>query len=201
MEKEPTTLQEAILYFSNPDNCREYLVARRWPDGVDVPALRPSNVLFLEKYNRWQCREKHDAPQFTLKDWNHLRGFSHRSGQVAHAMWQVVNCKNGISSLRGSPRHRRHSENRMVHGSPHSVRARHGTGRQAVRPSRSGRNLHRRQGAQHARRQTRSGASPALAAKTRPPSWASWNAAARSRTGRGPEPQEENTSGGSSQAR
>ena len=28
---EPTTLQDAILYFADPANCREYLVARRWP--------------------------------------------------------------------------------------------------------------------------------------------------------------------------
>jgi len=29
---EPKTLQDAILFFSDPANCREYLVARRWPD-------------------------------------------------------------------------------------------------------------------------------------------------------------------------
>ncbi len=31
---EPTTLQEAVLYFSDPKNCRDYLVARRWPKGL-----------------------------------------------------------------------------------------------------------------------------------------------------------------------
>jgi len=29
-EKEPTTLQEAMTYFDDPDNCLNYLVARRW---------------------------------------------------------------------------------------------------------------------------------------------------------------------------
>jgi hypothetical protein len=29
MASEPKTLQEAILYFADPKNCREYLVARR----------------------------------------------------------------------------------------------------------------------------------------------------------------------------
>ena len=33
----PNTLQEAILYFANSKNCREYLVAHRWPDGVTCP--------------------------------------------------------------------------------------------------------------------------------------------------------------------
>ena len=34
---EPKTLQEAIIYFSNPDNCLAYLVAQRWPKGVICP--------------------------------------------------------------------------------------------------------------------------------------------------------------------
>ena len=38
-------------------------------------------------------------------------------------MWQVVNCKNGISVLRSSPGHRRDPEDRVVHGSSHPVRA------------------------------------------------------------------------------
>ena len=42
-------------------------VARRWPNGVTCPRCGSGNVLFMEKYNRWHCREKHDAPQFTLK--------------------------------------------------------------------------------------------------------------------------------------
>ncbi|SPE34770.1 transposase (fragment) [Candidatus Sulfopaludibacter sp. SbA6] len=67
MAPEPTTLQGAILYFSDPVNCREYLVRRRWPNGVTCPRCTSQDVLFLEKYNRWHCRAKHDAPQFTLK--------------------------------------------------------------------------------------------------------------------------------------
>jgi hypothetical protein len=36
---EPNTLQEAIVYFADPVNCREYLVARRWPNGVECPKV------------------------------------------------------------------------------------------------------------------------------------------------------------------
>ena len=67
MEHEPKTLQEAVLYFSNPGNCRNYMVARRWPNGVTCPQCGSSNILFLEKYERWECREKHSSRQFTLK--------------------------------------------------------------------------------------------------------------------------------------
>jgi transposase-like protein len=95
---EPRTLQEAIIYFSKPENCREYLVARRWPDGVTCPRCGSKNVLFLEKYNRWHCREKHDAPQFTLKTGTVFEDSPLGLDKWLTAMWMVVNCKNGVSS-------------------------------------------------------------------------------------------------------
>jgi transposase-like protein len=96
--KEPTTLQEAIVYFDNPANCRAFLAARRWPDGAVCPRCGSKNVLFLEKYNRWHCREKHDAPQFTLKTGTVMEDSPIGLDKWMLAMWQVVNCKNGISS-------------------------------------------------------------------------------------------------------
>lgn len=95
---EPRTLQEAIIYFAKPENQREYLVARRWPDGVTCPRCGSKNVLFLEKYNRWHCREKHDAPQFTLKTGTIFEDSPIGLDKWLTAMWLVVNCKNGISS-------------------------------------------------------------------------------------------------------
>src|ERR1700694_3752934 len=98
MEQEPTTLQEAVVYFADPVNCREYLVARRWPNGVTCPRCGSANVLFLEKYNRWHCRQKHDAPQFTLKTGTIFEDSPISLDKWLLAMWQVVNCKNGVSS-------------------------------------------------------------------------------------------------------
>ena len=98
MASEPKTLQEAIIYFADPVNCREYLVVRRWPNGVTCPRCGSQNVLFLEKYNRWHCREKHDAPQFTLKTGTVMEDSPIGLDKWMTAMWQIVNCKNGISS-------------------------------------------------------------------------------------------------------
>jgi transposase-like protein len=98
MEQEPTTLQEAIVYFSKPENCRDFLVARRWSKGVTCPKCGSANVLFMEKYNRWHCREKHDAPQFTLKTGTIMEDSPIGLDKWLMAMWQIVNCKNGISS-------------------------------------------------------------------------------------------------------
>lgn len=95
---EPKSLQQATLYFVDPKNCREYLVNRRWPDGVICPRCGSKNVLFLEKYNRWHCREKHTAPQFTLKTGTIFEDSPLGLDKWLTAMWLVVNSKNGISS-------------------------------------------------------------------------------------------------------
>lgn len=95
---EPTTLQQAILYFSDPVNCREYMVARRWPNGVECPKCGSKNVLFMEKYNRWHCREKHAAPQFTLKTGTIFEDSPLGLDKWLTAMWMIVNCRNGVSS-------------------------------------------------------------------------------------------------------
>jgi transposase-like protein len=98
MEPTLATLKEAIEYFSDPINCREYVVARRWPNGVECPRCGSKNVTFLEKYNRWQCSARHDARQFTAKTGTIFEDSPLGLDKWLMAMWQVVNCKNGVSS-------------------------------------------------------------------------------------------------------
>jgi len=95
---EPTTLQEAIVFFSNPTNCREWIVSRRWPDGVQCPRCGSSKVTFLEKYNRWQCSARHASRQFTIKTGTIFEDSPLGLDKWLAAMWQVVNDRNGISS-------------------------------------------------------------------------------------------------------
>jgi hypothetical protein len=37
--KLPETLQEAIVYFTNPDNCLEFMAELRWGNDVTCPRL------------------------------------------------------------------------------------------------------------------------------------------------------------------
>ena len=98
MEPVLTTLQDAIVYFSDPTNCREYVVARRWPSGVICPRCGSKSVTFLAKYNRWQCSARHDGRQFTAKTGTIFEDSPLGLDKWLMAMWQVVNCKNGVSS-------------------------------------------------------------------------------------------------------
>jgi transposase-like protein len=96
---EPKTLKQAIEFFSNPTNVREYMVARRWPDGeVACPRCGSKNVKFSEKYNRWQCASHHDKRQFTLKTGTIFEESPIGLDKWLTALWLLVNSKNGISS-------------------------------------------------------------------------------------------------------
>jgi transposase-like protein len=95
---EPISLQEAIEYFSNPDNCREYVVARRWPNGVTCPTCGCADVIFLANQNRWQCRNRHSKRQFSLKTGTIYEDSPLSLDKWLVATWLVSNCKNGVSS-------------------------------------------------------------------------------------------------------
>jgi transposase-like protein len=99
MASEPKTLQEAIIYFADPKHCREYLVARRWPNGVTCPRCGSDKIAFLEKYNRWQCNSKtHVDRQFTSKTGTIFEDSPLGLDKWLAAMWLLTSCKNGISS-------------------------------------------------------------------------------------------------------
>lgn len=96
--RQPTTLQQAIIYFSDADRCREYLVARRWPNSVTCPRCGSDKVAFQQKHNRWQCSSHHDSRQFTLKTGTIFEDSPIGLDKWLAAMWMIVNCKNGVSS-------------------------------------------------------------------------------------------------------
>jgi transposase-like protein len=98
MVPEPTSLQEAIVYFADPDNCREYVVARRWPNGVECPTCGCKDVIFLANQNRWQCRNKHSKRQFSLKTGTIYEDSPLGLDKWLTATWLVSNCRNGVSS-------------------------------------------------------------------------------------------------------
>lgn len=98
MSKDPTTLQEAVVYFSSPDNCREYMVPRRWPNGVLCPTCGSAKVRFQPQHNRWQCSNRHPRRQFTLKTGTVMEDSPLGLDRWMPAIWLVASNRNGISS-------------------------------------------------------------------------------------------------------
>jgi hypothetical protein len=99
MVKEPKTLQQAILYFADPDNCVTYLVARRWPDGVvSCPTCGRSDVAYVPARRVWQCKTRHTKCQFSVKVGTIFEDSPIGLDKWLMAMWMLANCKNGVSS-------------------------------------------------------------------------------------------------------
>src|ERR1035438_1849840 len=99
MSKEPTTLQEAIIYFADSENCRSYMVALRWTDGkVLCPHCGSDNVDYLPNARVYKCYEKHERQKFSLKVGTIFEDSPLGLDKWMLVMWMIVSCKNGVSS-------------------------------------------------------------------------------------------------------
>jgi transposase-like protein len=98
MDALPRTLIEAVKYFSNADNCREYLVARRWPNGVTCPTCGSKAVYFDKGRNGWECKTRHPQRKFSLKTGTIFEDSPLGLDKWLPTVWMIANCKNGVSS-------------------------------------------------------------------------------------------------------
>jgi transposase-like protein len=99
MSREPKSLQEAVVYFSNPDNCIDYLANRRWPTGkVVCPTCGCETVKFSEKRRTWTCAKHHAKREFSIKIGTVMEDSPIPLDKWLTAAWMVTNCKNGVSS-------------------------------------------------------------------------------------------------------
>src|SRR5579863_940862 len=94
----PSTLREAITYFADPDNCVTWMVARRWPNGVECPTCGSKKVSYQAAQRRWQCGSHHAKRLFSLKTRTILEDSPIGLDKWLPVIWLVTNCKNGVSS-------------------------------------------------------------------------------------------------------
>src|SRR6266436_2816094 len=93
------TLQQAVIYFANYENCKREMVSLRWPDGtVKCPQCGSEQVTYLAKARVWKCYSKHSRPKFSLKTGTIFEDSPIGLDKWLAALWLVVNCKNGVSS-------------------------------------------------------------------------------------------------------
>ncbi len=98
MAEEPTNLQEAILYFASPDNCLNYLISRRWPEGVVCPVCGSTSLTFVPSRRVWQCKTRHPRYQFSVKVGTILEESPIALDKWLTAIWMVANNKAPVSS-------------------------------------------------------------------------------------------------------
>lgn len=94
--KLPTTLQEAIQYFADPQHCQDLLSSMRWPHGPVCPRCSSGEYGYLKSRSVWQCkgcRKQYSAKVGTIFEDSPIgldKWFS--------ALWMIVSAKNGVSS-------------------------------------------------------------------------------------------------------
>lgn len=96
--EQPITLQQAIIHYSDADNCIAFLVSQRWPDGnVTCPICGAEGAKYLPR-RVWQCKSRHPKSQFSIKVGTVMEDSALGLDKWLTAMWLLANSKNGVSS-------------------------------------------------------------------------------------------------------
>lgn len=96
--KTPTTLLEAVTYFSDPDRAFDYAVKLRWPNGIACPRMGcgSASVQFIGTRKKWRCKDC--KRQFTAKVGTIFEDSPIPFTKWLPAIWFLANTKNGTSS-------------------------------------------------------------------------------------------------------
>jgi transposase-like protein len=92
----PRTLQQAIIYFSDAENCTNFLSQMRWPEGVECPNCEGREVSYLSTRRLWKC--KACKKQFSVKVGSIMEDSPIGLDKWLAAIWIIANAKNGVSS-------------------------------------------------------------------------------------------------------
>jgi transposase-like protein len=95
----PKTLLQAIQYFSDEQVCIDAVSLMRWSDGPRCPDClgdAAKNPYYLKTQKRWKCRSC--RRQFSVKVGTIFEDSPIPLQKWLPALWQLVSCKNGISS-------------------------------------------------------------------------------------------------------
>jgi transposase-like protein len=95
-EQLPSTLVEAIRYFSDLDVCTEFVAKLRWPVSPVCPRCGSVEHSYLTTRRLWKC--KGCKKQFSVKLGTIFEDSALGLDKWLPAVWLIANSKNGISS-------------------------------------------------------------------------------------------------------
>jgi transposase-like protein len=98
MNKEPKTLQEAMIYFSDKQNAVDFVIDLRWSEGITCPKCGSKELYYVKTRYLWQCKNKECKKQFTVKTGTIFEDSPLGLDKWLCAIWMIANAKNGISS-------------------------------------------------------------------------------------------------------
>jgi transposase-like protein len=93
------TLQDAFSFFSDKQNCIDYVVSWRWPDGrVTCPTCGSTDVKWLKSRSVFCCKTRHPKWQFSVKVGTIMEDSPIPLRDWLMIAWMLGSCRNGISS-------------------------------------------------------------------------------------------------------
>src|SRR6059058_899961 len=92
----PTTLLEAVRYFTDLDVATEFVAKMRWPDGPVCPRCDGTEHSYLTTRRVWKC--KSCKKQFSVKLGSIFEDSAIPLDKWLVCIWLIANSKNGISS-------------------------------------------------------------------------------------------------------
>ncbi len=95
----PTTLIDAVRFFSDPDVCLAAAIQLRWGGKpVSCPTCGATDVHFIATRRIWRCSQQHPRRQFSVKIGTVMEDSPIPLDKWMVAIWLLANAKNGISS-------------------------------------------------------------------------------------------------------
>jgi transposase-like protein len=95
----PSTLKDAMAFFSDAQHCVEFVASRRWPGGVvRCPVCGASNTRFLAGRQIWECKSKHAKSQFSARAGTLFEDSHIPLCDWLIAVWILANSERKISS-------------------------------------------------------------------------------------------------------
>jgi transposase-like protein len=99
------TLKQLMATFPNETACKQFLMDRRWPDGVRCPRCNNEKVYASKtKPFHWQCTQCPDTPKGQPYRFSVLVGtvFENTNYPIKtwfEVLWQMLNSKKGVSAM------------------------------------------------------------------------------------------------------
>jgi hypothetical protein len=98
------TLKELMATFPTDESCREFLMERRWPDGVRCPRCGQSETVYKIKLPwKWECSNKEcrkgHAYRFSIISGTIFENTKYPLKTWFEVVWQMLNSKKGVSAL------------------------------------------------------------------------------------------------------
>lgn len=97
--RRPTSLNEASRTFRSSRNCRDYLISRRWPQGITCPHCGSNAVYVDATRDGWECATRHPKRKFTLKTGTLFEDSPLGLDKWLVLIWMVANTAGGLTTL------------------------------------------------------------------------------------------------------